>query len=81
MRKRKLVKTEMNKSTASSLGSASDKYEQAVPLGADYDETPRVPFFDITSLSASVIHRAGVSFERDVYIGKYIAQRKPDHNI
>jgi len=81
MRKRRLVKTKTNKSVIGSSCSASDEYEQSVPLSADHDEAFRAPFLNIDSLSASATYRAGVPSEWDVYTRKYIAYWKPEHDM
>ena len=73
----RLVKTNMDKNTASSLESSSNEHE---PLAADRDEAPQPPYLDVGSSSVRVAHKEGiVPFEYDVYTEKYIVKWKLDH--
>jgi hypothetical protein len=72
-RKRRLVNIETDMSVADSFGSTSDEHDLLVLLGANHDKAHQAPSLNAGLSSASMICRADVPSERDVYIGKYIA--------
>jgi hypothetical protein len=73
MRKRRLVNIETDRSVADSFGNTSDDHDLLVLLGANHDKAHQAPSLNAGLSSASMICRADVPSERDVYIGKYIA--------
>ena len=62
---------------------SSSAFDDHELLSVDHEQTLKthVPFPDVGSSSAMLPCRGGVCSEREVYTGKHIVQRKPEHSM